>query len=183
MHTDISWSYAPYKPYFHETGDIYICRVVPSETAIHLEWLPVADTYEIYYRLRNTDAFTLYEATADCACTITGLTAKTDYEFYVSSGVFRSRIRLARTGTSVGTVVNYLHPDDEAYAFSGRYLCSPSLVRHPNGYLLTSMDLFAGNAPQNLTLIFRSDDEGATWHYVSEVMPAFWGKLFIHKGD
>ena len=98
MHTDISWSYAPYKPYFHETGDIYICRVVPSETAIHLEWLPVADTYEIYYRLRNTDAFTLYEATADCACTITGLTAKTDYEFYVSSGARRSRIRLARTG-------------------------------------------------------------------------------------
>ena len=72
MHKDISWSYAPYKPYFHETGDIYICRVAPSETAIHLEWLPVADTYEIYYRLRNTDTFTLYEATAGCACTITG---------------------------------------------------------------------------------------------------------------
>ena len=70
MHKDISWSHAPYKPYFHETGDIYICRVAPSETAIHLEWLPVADTYEIYYRLRNTDTFTLYEATAGCACTI-----------------------------------------------------------------------------------------------------------------
>lgn len=27
MHKDIPWSYAPYKPYFHETGDIYICRV------------------------------------------------------------------------------------------------------------------------------------------------------------
>ena len=183
MHKDIPWSYAPYKPYFHETGDIYICRVAPSETTIHLEWLPAADTYEVYYRLRDAADFILYETTASCACTITGLTAEKDYEFYVSSDILRSRIRLARTGTSVGTVVNYLHPDDEAYAFSGRYLCSPSMVRHPDGYLLTSMDLFAGNAPQNLTLIFRSDDDGDTWHYVSEVMPAFWGKLFIHQGE
>ena len=95
----------------------------------------------------------------------------------------KSRIRLARCGESVGAAVNYLHPDDEAYAFSGRYLCSPSLVRHPDGYLLASMDLFAGNHPQNLTLIFRSDDDGKTWHYVSELMPCFWGKLFIHKGE
>ena len=84
MHKDIPWSYAPYKPYFHETGDIYICRVAPSEDAIHLEWLPVADTYEIYYRLRDTGDFALYDTTEDCA-------------------------------------------------FSGRYLCSPSLVRHTDG--------------------------------------------------
>lgn len=95
----------------------------------------------------------------------------------------KSRIRLARCGSAVGTVVNYLHPDDEAYAFSGRFLCSPSLVRHPEGYLLASMDLYKGGDPQFLTLIFRSDDEGKTWHYVSELMPCFWGKLFIHKGE
>lgn len=45
------------------------------------------------------------------------------------------------------------------------------------------MDLFAGLHPQNLTLIFRSDDNGETWHYVSELMPCFWGKMFIHKGE
>jgi hypothetical protein len=45
------------------------------------------------------------------------------------------------------------------------------------------MDLFAGSHPQNLTLIFRSDDNGETWHYVSELMPCFWGKMFIHKGE
>ena len=38
--------------------------------------------------------------------------------------------------------------------------------------------LFDGALPQNLTLIFRSDDEGASWHYVSELHPCFWGKLF-----
>jgi hypothetical protein len=45
------------------------------------------------------------------------------------------------------------------------------------------MDLFAVWHPQNLTLIFRSDDDGKTWHYVSELMPSFWGKMFIHKGE
>lgn len=79
--------------------------------------------------------------------------------------------------------MNYLHPEDNVYGFSGQYLCSPSLVRHPEGYLLASMDLFGHDTPQNLTLIFRSDDDGETWHYVSELMPAFWGKMFIHKGE
>lgn len=49
--------------------------------------------------------------------------------------------------------------------------------------MLASMDLYKGGDPQFLTLIFRSDDEGKTWHYVSELMPCFWGKLFIHKGE
>jgi hypothetical protein len=70
-----------------------------------------------------------------------------------------------------------------AYSFSGHFLASPSMVRHPDGFLLASMDVFAGGLPQNLTLIFRSDDNGETWHYVSELMPCCWGKLFIHDGD
>ena len=45
------------------------------------------------------------------------------------------------------------------------------------------MDVFNHKDSQNLTLIFRSDDEGETWHYVSELMPSFWGKMFIHKGE
>ncbi len=95
----------------------------------------------------------------------------------------KSRVRLARTGDAVGVVVKYLHPDDTAYSFSGRYLCSPSPVRHPDGFLLGSMDLFAGEHPQNPTLIFRSDDDGESWHYVSELMPCFRGKMFIHRGE
>lgn len=62
-------------------------------------------------------------------------------------------------------------------------MCSPSLVRHPDGFLLASMDLFAGKHPQNLTLIYRSDDDGNSWHYVSELMPCFWGKMFLHRGE
>ena len=102
---------------------------------------------------------------------------------YVESNGKKSRVRLARTGEAVGVVVNYLHPDDRYYGFSGHCLCSPSLVRHPDGFLLSSMDVFEHDGGQCLTLIFRSDDDGQTWHYVSELYPAFWGKMFIHKGE
>ena len=177
------WSYAPYRPLLDELGDIYICRIAPSENAIHFEWLGGDDEYTVFYRSKEENGdFSFYRATDKTECDITNLKTDTDYEFYVQSGKKKSRIRLARTGKAVGTVVNYLHPDDEAYGFSGRYLCSPSLVKHPDGFLLASMDVFAGNSPQNLTLIYRSDDHGKTWRYVSELMPSFWGKMFIHKG-
>ena len=178
------WSYAPYKPLLRNVGDIYICRIAPSENAIHLEWLDIGETeYFVFYRVRNMGDFICYGKTKNTEFDIVNLETNTDYEFYIESGEKKSLIRLARTGKTVGTVVNYLHPDDEAYSFSGRYLCSPSLVRHPDGFLLASMDLFAVGHPQNLTLIFRSDDDGETWHYVSELMPCFWGKMFIHKGE
>ena len=186
------WSYAPYKPLFFNTGDIYICRVVPHGNSIHFEWLPDGDKeYKIYVKeLENKEApFRFAGNTKACEYDITGLETETDYEFYVCDAQnedFKSRVRLARTYefTDCNAVtVNYLHPNDNAYSFSGHYLCSPSMVRHPDGFLLASMDLYRGGFPQNLTLIFRSDDDGKTWHYVSELFPCFWGKMFIHKGE
>lgn len=191
MSKSVKWYYSPYKPYLFETGDIYICRVIPEINEIHFEWLDIGNTqYKIYYRKRNNYCideeeleFKLFTSTKDTQCTITGLEADIDYEFYVQSEDKKSRTRLAHTGEHVGIAVNYVHPDDRVYSFSGNCLCSPSMVRHPDGYLLSSMDLYKEEAPQNLTLIFRSDDDGKTWHYVSELYPCFWGKLFIHKGD
>ena len=184
MGKSINWSYKPYKPFFFETGDIYICRVAPGKDFIHFEWLGIdTSEYEIYFRERDNGEFSLYKKTSEFECDIENLTTEKDYEFYVKSGDKKSRIRLARTGEVVGTVVNYLHPDDKAYSFSGNYLCSPSLLRHPNGTLFSSMDVFGHNTPQNLTLIFRSDDNGKTWHHVTELMPCFWAKMFLHKGD
>ena len=180
------WSYAPYRPLLTEVGDIYICRVVPSETEIHLEWLDANQSeYTVYCRNRDKNAFFFSVAgtTTSNEFDIKNLETDTNYEFFVKSGSLKSRTRLARCGKSIGTVVNYLHPEDKAYSFSGSALCSPSIVRHPDGYLLASMDLFEADAPQNLTLIFRSDDDGKSWHYVSELMPCFWGKMFIHKGE
>ena len=178
------WSYAPYKPFLFETGDIYICRIVPHVDSIHFEWLGDQDIeYQVFLREKEEGVFACCGTVKGNEYTIEGLAEKRDYEFYITDGEKKSRIRLARTGKAVGTVVNYLHPDDKAYSFSGNYLCSPSLVKYPDGTLLASMDLFEGNAPQNLTLLYRSDDGGATWHYVSELFPCFWGKMFLHKGE
>lgn len=186
------WSYAPYKPFLFETGDIYICRVAPNVNEVHFEWLDIGAEYSVYYRKRDEGEFILAGKTTGTEYTIKNLETETDFEFFVEANGKKSRIRIARTGFHEGVCVNYLHPDDRCYDFSGNYLCSPSLVRHPDGYLLSSMDVYGHlvvkggsvqGTPQNLTLIFRSDDNGETWHYVSELMPSFWGKLFIHKGD
>ena len=178
------WSYAPYRPPLRYIGDIYISRVVPSESSVYFEWLGDSEgEYTVFYRERGSENFVRSGATGETCYTIEGLTKDKDYEFYVSRGDEKSRVRLARAGEAVGTVVNYLHPDDLVYSFSGRYLASPSIVRHPDGYLLASMDLYASKAPQNLVLIFRSDDDGESWHYVSELTPCFWADLFIHKGE
>jgi len=181
-----SWSFHPYKPLLFDTGDIYICRVYPGSCRIGFDWLPAegAASYTVCWKKRGEAVPYETAVTADHTYTITELEDNTDYEFYVSCGSLKSRIRLAKTGAVPGdTVVNYLHPEDGAYSYSGQYLCSPSMVRHPDGFLLASMDLFKGDAPQDLTLIYRSDDDGATWHYVSELFPCFWGKLFIHRGS
>ena len=178
------WSYAPYKPFLFETGDIYICRVAPGKNRIHFEWIGEAGMeYEIFIREKDEREFLYCGKTKETQYTIENLVEKRDFEFYVISEGKYSRIRLARTGETVGTVVNYLHPEDQAYSFSGNYLCSPSLLKYPDGTLLASMDVFKSEAPQNLTLIYRSDDNGKTWHYVSELMPCFWGKMFLHKNE
>ncbi|MDO5477744.1 MAG: hypothetical protein Q4G23_01105 [Clostridia bacterium] len=178
-----TWSYSPYKPFLFESGCPYVSRVVPHENSIHFEWFPAVAPYTVYCREMSVEDFTKLGETNETYFDIENLKTETDYEFYVTSGENKSRIRLARCGKSVGTVVNYLHPEDRAYSFSGRYLCSPSLLVHPDGYYLASMDLFAPGQPQNLTLIFRSDDKGETWYHYSELMPCYWGELFYHNGD
>ncbi|MBE6559963.1 MAG: exo-alpha-sialidase [Ruminococcaceae bacterium] len=181
-----SWSFAPYRPPMFDVGDIYICRLYPGAGKIGMDWLPLdgADAYTVHLRLRDSDDEWSVREVQGTSCVWDGLADMTDYEFYVSAGEKKSRVRLARTGDVPGDyVVNYLHPEDEVYSFSGHSLCSPSFVRHPDGYLLASMDVFASRHPQCLELIFRSDDDGATWKYVSELYPCFWGKMFIHRGD
>lgn len=184
MKGQTTWSYSPYTPFLFDSGDIYVCRIAPGKDYIHAEWLgDPAETYELWLRPEAEGDFQKICALTGNEATVGELKEYQDYEFYIQCGAKKSRVRLARTGEAVGTVVNYLHPRDGQYSFSGQYLCSPSMVRLPGGALLSSMDLFAGGTPQNLSLIFRSDDNGETWHYVSELYPCFWGKLFLHKGD
>ncbi|WP_168119993.1 sialidase family protein [Paenibacillus sp. HB172176] len=187
MRGQSAWHYRPYRPLdqIRERELPYICRLAPGEEEIALEWFDSGSdgAHALYWRPRGSEtAYTRTELTGSEAI-IDGLEPHRDYELYVerldSSG--RSVVRLARTGAAVGTVIHYLHPEDEIYAFSGRSLCSPSLVKLPGGALLASMDVFSGGAPQNLTLLYRSDDGGDNWKYVTELFPCFWGKLFVWK--
>ena len=178
-----TWSYPVYVPLLWDRGDFYICRLAPGKDSIHLEWMPCGEEAAVYIRRSGEEDFSLAGSARENEYDITGLEPHTDYALYVAAGEKKSLVRLVRTGEAVGTVVNYLHPEDPYYAFSGQYLCSPSLLRLPDGGLLASMDLFGYATPQNLTLIFRSEDNGKTWHHLSELMPCFWGKLFLHRGD
>ena len=104
MRAHPAWSYAPYRPPFIEVGDIYICRVVPSEQGIHFEWLPCegAVLYTVQYRLRGEGDFITAGETVGTEFDISALDFEQDYEFYVTAGSKKSRVRLARTGKKVG---------------------------------------------------------------------------------
>ena len=93
-----------------------------------------------------------------------------------------SSLRRVRCCRAPGVTVDYLHPADTEYSFSGRYLCSPSLLKLPGGGLLASLDLYAPGGPQNLSAVYRSDDGGESWHRLCELFPCFWGKLFLSGG-
>ncbi len=184
MQKSIAWNYSWYKPFLFECGDIYICRVAPGKEYVHFEWkTEEGAVYSIHYRKRGDEQFITVDGITNGEYTLSGLEDLTDYEFYVSCGDKKSIIRLARTGEAVGTVVNYLHPDDIVYDFSGRALCSPCVIRHPNGSLLASMDVFAPDRPQNLCLLFRSYDDGKTWHHLTDLFPCYWPAMFIHNGE
>ena len=186
MKANNTWSYQHYRP-LHEKARMrepYICRIAPSEGGFLFDFTDsaIGASYKLTVRKRDSDDV-LTKEVALPSSRIEGLENNTDYLFRIerNDGVSSSE-RLVRTGDIPGTVVNYLHPDDEEYAFSGRYLCSPSLLRLENGDLLASMDLYASGAPQNLTLIYISHDNGATWEHHSEIFPCFWGKMFLAGG-
>ena len=174
-----AWSYHPYLPPMFDRGDILITRIVPSATAIHIEWLGSLGC-RLYLSCRGEEPVCVGETTGS-RYDFTGLESDVDYQFFLESGGKKSLVRLARTGVYPGTLIHYLHPEDGAYAFSGRFLCSPTVIRTPEGALLASMDLFEGNGAQNFTLIYRSEDDGATWQWQCDLMPCFWGKLFVWR--
>ena len=61
-----TWSYAPYKPLLFNSGDIYICRIVPSKDSIHIEWLPVGNKYDVFIKEREADKFDFIATVDKC---------------------------------------------------------------------------------------------------------------------
>lgn len=39
-----------------------------------------------------------------------------------------------------------------------------------------------GEGEQNLSVLFRSNDDGVTWQYVTDIFPLFWATLFVYDG-
>lgn len=176
-----TWSFERFRPAVNPGDNLYINQVIPSETSVTLRWNPKEEC-TVFFRKNETGKWesktAVGSACFDC------LPTNTEFEFFLeNSAGERSQIGYAGTGYVPGTVVNYLSPKDRKYAFSGNYLCTPCLLAHPDGYYLASMDVYANATPQNLTLIFRSDDKGKTWYHFSELYPCEWGTLFLNKGE
>ena len=190
MKTVKNWSFRPYTE-LHRPGRgerPYICRLAPGKRGFTVDFIDNGapeDEHLIFWRTRGEGEFSPVRPdrkgnffTAEIVCG-----ELRDYEVYAErQDGARSSTRLVRTGDVPGTVINYLHPEDDEYAFSGRYLCSPSILKLPDGRILASMDVFDARLAQNLTLIYRSTDGGATFEYLTELFPCFWGKLFLADG-
>ncbi len=69
------------------------------------------------------------------------------------------------------------------------YLGSPSILRLSDGMLLATHDYFGKGCPKNhegeegLTSVYRSEDNGQTWHTITHIMNAFWSGLFYHQNS
>ena len=167
----------------------YICSISPFEGGFSFEWFDhgSSDEHKVIIHRYETYDDPIEYTLSDRRFTITGLEPYFDYEFTVwrsdmSASSPRRLVRTGRPGLEDGTVVvNYLHPDDDTYKNSGRYLGSPCIVKLPSGKLLCSMDLHSRTGGKNHSFIFKSVDDGNTWNYVTELSPCFWGKMFIHK--
>lgn len=179
------WGWRPYFPYDkQEPARPYICRLAPGETYVEAEWIQSGQPGGhgiIFYAKRQSDSWDFIEISSS-KIRIDNLAAESEYKLYIrDENGADSRVRYFRTGPTPGVVINYVHPDDDQYAFSGRFCCSPSIVHCPSGALLASHDLYEKGRPQNLTLLFRSEDDGATWSYQTDLFPCFWGVMFYHR--
>lgn len=184
------WNYQPFTRLTEmEKRDLpFICRIAPFAGGFAFQWFdhgaPDA-AHEVRYRVYRSEKPFVSLPVAGDTVRIDGLVDEQDYEFCLARVGQRgeSAVRLVRTGQAPGVIVNYLHPEDEVYAFSGHSLCSPTLVRLPSGALLAGMDVFAGQyGNSKLTLLFKSTDNGENWRYVTDIYPSFWPKLFVHRG-
>lgn len=184
MRGKTTWQARPFRLANDSEDCPEITRIAPTQNSVFLSWIDekLCSDYAVAYRpIYSSEG---WQATVSHVCEIyiKDLQENTDYEVFISrDDGNQSRTRYFRTGVVPGVVINYLHPQDPRYSFSGRALCSPSIVRTPSGSLLCTMDVFSGNAPQNLSFVFRSKDNGETWHYVCDLCPLFWGNLFVHK--
>ncbi len=181
-----------YKPFYsldekHRKQYPYIAALRPKDGCVEIEWYD--DKYiSVNHKLCLWDENNICrEIIVDSNhVMVEGLENGMTYQLCIkdiNDDERSSQVRKVVAAPVVGNPINYLHPQDECYAFSGRALCSPSIMKTKSGTLLVSMDVYANVRGQNLTKIFASYDEGKTWNYLTDLFPCFWGKLFEYNAS
>lgn len=164
----------------------YISRLAPTSDGFELECIYMTDTrYTLCWSERGMDQYSKLDIDSN-SVTLTGLECDKEYELYIEDeNGLRSKTRLVRTGIIPEgcTVINYLHPEDEYYDISGKFMGSPSLVRAKDGSLIAGMDYFKGKGAQNLVTLFKSRDDGKSWSHLCDLMPFYWGSIFSHNDE
>ncbi|MBQ9082779.1 MAG: hypothetical protein IJY28_04695 [Clostridia bacterium] len=127
-----TWLHKPFMPLDrrHDAHLPYIGRLSADEGSITVQWCDLGSSGEHTLTVRCADAAVpdaVFPAT-ELSITVGGLADKTDYQVILArtdgTGAVTRRVR---TGHIPGdTVVNYLHPQDPAFSFSGRFLGSPT---------------------------------------------------------
>ena len=76
-----------------------------------------------------------------------------------------------------GSIVAHICSD------KGLFLGSPHLAILPDGAYIVMYDIFGkGRNEGTASYLCRSDDKGATWHYLASVEGQAWASLFWHNG-
>lgn len=97
---------------------------------------------------------------------------------YDKKPIMHSNKRLFETGYFPGQVINYIHPDDFTYAYSGKFPDSPNIIKLENGTYIACHGVMGWEGHNALCLVFVSKDYGKTWHYISRVERCCLAKLF-----
>ena len=189
-----SWQFTPYiRPTETEKENLpYISRIIPYEKGFSVDWFDQGGKgleHILCYRPAGTAMTYTQMPLAAPTQSVSGLEDNTDYECYIRrSDGKESMQRYVRTGKNYpgAAVVNYLHPKDDIYDYSGHAICAPSIVRMPSGKLLALHDVPCDRstipACPCLAVLLQSEDEGETWQYVCDIRPAFNPMLFLHQG-
>ncbi len=175
-------------------GGLDIVRLEPTDQKIVVDYVFEGDALshiKCFVYSKDNIVTPLFDLTQQGesygSFTITPIYNHTDYivilkAFCGTKEVASSNYRIVRCGFVPGRVINYIHPEDYTFNTSGRSPASPSIIRAADGNLYASHDIYWGDHGQNLTHVFKSENDGDTWKFVSSIYPSFWTKLFEHKG-
>ena len=178
------WNYRPFYSLdqTHQKNCPYIAALRPGDGCVEVEWYDeTSETVNHSICLLDDEKVCRKVKAEGSHVLIDGLeNGKTYYVQVVNDECGDKVSQKRRVGIApvIGTPINYLHPQDTCYEFSGHSLCSPNILRLKSGTLLTSMDIYGYRKGQNLTKIFASHDNGQSWEYVTDLFPCFWGKMF-----